>query len=159
MSNSRPALPDSPDAPGLSFERRLPIGWKELIALPQLGIQRLVAKVDTGARTSALHVSAMRPLGGDLWEITLPGKRGAAPKAKVRVIDWVLVKNSGGQEELRPAIRTALILGAQRLEIKLTLTDRAEMRCPMLLGRTTLGARFAVVPEARYLLGEPARGV
>jgi hypothetical protein len=135
---------------------RIPVGWKEWISLPTLGIPLACAKIDTGAKTSALHVAAIAPVPGrpDALDITLEGE---SRPVRVRVHRWITVKNSGGEEERRPVIGATIRLGDYRLKVRLGLTFRGGMRCPVLLGRAALRGLFLVVPEAVHLLGRPRR--
>jgi hypothetical protein len=131
-------------------------GWCEWVSLPDLGVARLEAKLDTGARTSALHVLAIKEVGEVdgrvLLEIRIPG---AKRHARVVAIDHVSVKNSAGDEEHRPVIETILVMGRLRRRVRVTLTDRADMVFPMLIGRSALGEGFHVDAAAKNLLGKP----
>ncbi|MFL5308754.1 MAG: RimK/LysX family protein [Polyangia bacterium] len=138
------------------------VGWVELVALPGLGVDRLKAKIDTGARTSALHVTRMRtvdttagPNRRPILEITVPGGgRGRRPTVvRVTVRSYAMVRDTSGRIERRPVIETALKLGTLHRRITVTLTNRGDMLYPMLVGRTALGAAVAVDPSRRYLLG------
>jgi len=138
------------------------VGWVELVALPGLGVERLKAKIDTGARTSALHVTRMRTVdttGGPnrrpILEITVPGGgRGRRPTVvRVTVRAYAMVRDTSGRIERRPVIETALKLGTLHRRITVTLTNRGDMLYPMLVGRTALGTGLAVDPSRRYLLG------
>jgi predicted deacylase len=141
---------------------KLRAGWLERVSLPDLGIGGVTAKIDTGARTSALHVISSRVVGNaagpsrrPILEITLApggvGRRRQVVRAPVR--EFVQVRDTSGRLERRPVIETTLELGPLRRRIRLTLTDRGDMRCPMLVGRTALGAAVVVDPSARNLLG------
>lgn len=138
----------------------LRIGWKEYLDLPELGLRRLKGKVDTGARTSTLHVHALTWLerfadGTRDAQITLaPDRRDPAlmVSARVRVLREIRVTDSGGHRELRPLIETELVLGPVRKRIFLTLTDRSGMLFRMILGRKAVAGDFWVDPAARYLL-------
>lgn len=142
----------------------LVIGWKERVALPELGIPSLKAKVDTGARTSALHVAALRVLeegdaGEAELEVTLaPDRRrpDRLVRARVHQIARIRVTDSGGHRELRPVIETDLLLGAVRRRIRLTLTDRSTMLFRMILGRKALEGRFLVDVSKKYVQPAPA---
>jgi hypothetical protein len=145
--------------PRPASKRRRRIGWCEWVALPNLGVARLPAKIDTGARTSALHVRSMRHVGEHggkpLWELTLPsGRRPSSGTATTRVTieGHLMVRDSGGHAERRPWIETTILLGPIRRRVRVTLTNRGDMRFPMLIGRTALGDRFDVDAAARYLL-------
>ncbi len=136
------------------------VGWCEWVALPELGIGRLSAKIDTGARTSALHVRSMKPVGErngkPLLEVRLPtGRRpnsGKGRLTRVEVDEYVVVRDSGGHEERRPVITTTLSLGPITRRVRVSLTDRGDMLFPMLVGRTALGEDFVVDAAARNLL-------
>ena len=136
-------------------------GWVEHVALPNLGIARLKAKIDTGARTSALHVARMKTVdtaGGPgrrpILEITVPsGRRGKGPiKVRAAVREYVVVRDTSGRMERRPVIETALRIGPFKKRILVTLTNRGDMLFPMLIGRTALGPGIVVDPSRRYLL-------
>ena len=155
------------DASGASLRAgaeplKLRAGWVEHVTLPDLAIPRLKAKLDTGARTSALHVVRMRtvdtaggPLRRPILEITVPGGgRGRKPhRVRAAVRGYVVVRDTSGRMERRPVIETALGLGPIKKRIAVTLTNRGDMLFPMLIGRTALGAGFVIDPTRRYLLG------
>src|SRR6202035_4881251 len=111
------------------------VGWKEYLDLPELGIRRLKAKVDTGARTSALHVASLRylaehPDGTSEVELTMGVDRRRPERrvtARAHVLGRIEVTDSGGHPETRPVIETELVLGPIRKRILLTLTDRSAM--------------------------------
>jgi hypothetical protein len=136
------------------------IGWKEYLALPELGIGRLKAKIDTGARTSTLHVAALRilaehPDGSADLELSLPFDRRhpeRATTARARMLRRVTITDSGGHREIRPLIATELVLGPVRKRIFLSLTDRSGMLFRMILGRKALEGDFLVDVSRKYLL-------
>ena len=144
---------------------RIPtLGWKELVALPELGIPRLKAKIDTGARTSVLHVSAAEvlerfPDGSSMLAIRVPLDRrgGREVAARVTALREMQVTDSGGHAEVRPVIETTLVLGPVRKRILLTLTDRRGMLFRMLLGRKALEGDFLVDVARKYLMGNGPR--
>jgi hypothetical protein len=154
--------PRSADAPPASLASPAPalVGWKEYLDLPELGLRRLKAKIDTGARTSTLHVEAItyheiRPGGGASAEITLSPRRRAPELlvvARVEILRHIRVIDSGGHPEVRPLIETEMVLGALRKRIYLTLTDRSTMLFRMILGRKAIAGDFRVDPAAKYLL-------
>jgi hypothetical protein len=140
---------------------KLHVGWVENVQLPNLGIRRLKAKIDTGARSSALHVARMRTVdtaGGPgrrpILELTVPNGRRGGKSLKVRaaVRGYVAVRDTSGRLERRPVIETALQLGPITKRIAVTLTNRGEMLFPMLIGRTALGPGIVVDPSRRYLI-------
>ena len=159
---------DAPEKPA-EIDGKTRIGWVEHVALPRLEVKRLKAKIDTGARTSALHVMRMRTIdtaGGPnrrpILEITVPGgRRGERPHVvRATVRGFAMVRDTSGRTERRPVIETALKLGPFERRITLTLTDRGDMLFPMLVGRTALGPGVVVDPSRRYLLGRtrPPKG-
>lgn len=140
-------------------------GWKERARLPELGLA-LKAKLDTGARTSALHVSGLRvvredPEGRHEVEILVTPRRRhpwVVVPVRTRLLGEIEVTDSGGHRERRPLIETLLVLGTLRRRIRLSLTDRSGMLFPLILGRTAIAGALVVDPAARYLLRRsPAR--
>ena len=138
------------------------LGWREWLSLPDLGIARLRAKVDTGARSSALHVDAQWRFDRDgaSWvgfRLT-PGRSSAGVvEAVAPVLDEREVTDSGGHRRRRVFIRTRLRLAGAEREIELNLVDRGGMRFPMLLGRTALEGVFTVDPSCSFLHARPLR--
>ncbi len=155
----RPPFSPKPRRKTLDGKQR--VGWAERIALPDLGVARLKAKIDTGARTSALHVAGLKIVGTSrgsgrrpVLEFTIPrayGRRAAHTAVQAVAREYVVVRESSGHSERRPVIETSLQLGAITRRIRLTLTDRADMLFPMLIGRTALGNDFSIDPARRYL--------
>ena len=140
----------------------LKIGWREWVGLPELRVVAIKAKVDTGARTSALHAYRIEPFrrGSALWirfELH-PMQRSEAMKVtcEARAIDERMVRNSGGGVERRHIIKTLVKLGDESWPIELALTNRDQMGFRMLLGRTALEGRALIEPGRSYLLGARA---
>jgi hypothetical protein len=139
------------------------LGWREWVSLPELGLQAVKAKVDTGARTSALHAFEVRPFSeGGLQRVELkihPRQRDndTVVVCTADVIDERTVTDSGGHKEQRWVIETPISLGKHTWPIEITLTSRDDMRFRMLLGRTAINDRALVNPAQSYLLGKKPR--
>jgi hypothetical protein len=132
------------------------IGWREWVCLPELGIAALKAKVDTGARTSALHAFAVERIARKRVRFNIhPHQHDDAEtlSTEADLIDERLVRSSSGVAELRPVVRTTLELGGHVFEAELTLTDRALLGFRMLLGREAIRRRFVVDPGCSYRCG------
>lgn len=136
------------------------IGWREWATLPQLGVNRIKAKVDTGARTSALHAfdleyfEAATGLMVRFKAHPLQRDTSFTVEAIAPVLEKRQIRNSGGQVQERPVIVTPISLGQQPWEIELTLTNRDVMGFRMLLGREAVRQRFLVDPGGSYLMSE-----
>lgn len=137
----------------------LKIGWKEWVTLPDLQIPAIKAKVDTGARTSALHASHItvftKPSGRWVRYFVQPLRKN--PEIEIEceseLIDQRDIKNSGGQVESRYIIETTVVLGEAMWSTTLSLTSRDDMLFRMLLGRTTLNDNVIIHPREKYLTG------
>lgn len=137
----------------------LKIGWKEWVSLPDLQIPAIKAKVDTGARTSALHASRItvftKPSGRWVRYVVQPLRNN--PEIEIecesKLIDRRDIKNSGGQVESRYIIETTFVLGEAMWSATLSLTSRDDMLFRMLLGRTTLADNVIIYPKEKYLTG------
>ena len=131
------------------------IGWREFVALPDWGIPRLKAKIDTGARTSALDVTDLTELPGD--RVLFHAVVREAPRLKLVEVEAEVVRTSSvkprpGVVETRPVVRTVMRLGDVERPIEISLLRREGMLCRMLLGRLSLGEDFLVDASAKYLL-------
>jgi hypothetical protein len=128
------------------------IGWKEHVRLPALNIGPIDAKIDTGARTAALHADEIEIRGGRVRFVILEhGKRHihfAPLVAKKRI------KSSNGISETRAVIETDIQIGTYVVRAEVTLTDRTDMEIPMLLGRSTVRGRFLVNPAKSFMLSK-----
>ena len=139
------------------------IGWREWVGLPELGIKQIKAKVDTGARTSALHAFEIKPFsegGVEHVEFHLhPMQRDleTIQVCRAPVIDQRTVTDSGGHKEDRWVIATSVTIGPHTLPIEMTLTSRDEMLFRMLLGRTAIKNIALVNPARSYLVGKRKR--
>ena len=135
------------------------IGWKEWLAFPDINLPAIKAKIDTGARTSALHTFSLETftLAGQLMVRfgihPLQKRRDIELYCEAPVVDRRRVKDSGGHIETRYVIRTMAAMGEAHWPIDLTLTNRDSMLFRMLLGRTALADRFLIDPGSAYLSG------
>jgi len=142
-------------------KRRTIIGWREWAGLPELGVARIKAKIDTGARSSAVHAFRIEPfqLKGAPWVAfeLHPVQRDSRTivSAKAAVVDRRAVRSSGGHSTMRYVIETPLVLGTELWPIELTLVGRDEMGFRMLIGRTAMKGRLLVQPDASFRAGEP----
>jgi hypothetical protein len=135
------------------------IGWNEYVALPEWGVSRLRAKVDTGARSSALHVEDIEELGGGrvaFHVILHRHKRDRRVRVETRIRRRGRVRASTGHYETRLFVSTPVRIGPAEREVELSLVDRERMIFRMLLGRTAL-AGFLVDVSHGQLLGKPIR--
>lgn len=150
---------------GNEDQERMLLGWREWVALPELGIPWIKAKVDTGARTSALHayfIESRRRGGKRIVHFGMRPLRGRdelVVNCVAEIIDHRVVSDSGGHQEKRFVIQTPLWLGGTSWPIELTLTNRDTMLFRMLLGRSAFAGRALVDAGASYLKGRQRRVV
>ena len=136
------------------------LGWREWLTLPDLGIALIRAKVDSGARSSALHVRSHETFHrGDREYVRFVVDTGVegddAVPAEAPVLDRRHVTDSGGHRTERVFIRTRVRLAGHEWEADVNLAHRTNMLFPMLLGRTALAGRFVVDPSASFVFGDP----
>lgn len=137
------------------------VGWREWVSLPDLGVDRIKAKIDTGARTSSLHAFDLERFRSDGREMVRfeahPIQRDTSVRIPVEaeLVDRRSVRSSTGDETVRPVIETDVTLLGQRWPIELSLIRRDLMGFRMLLGRQAIRGRFVVDPGRSFLGGKP----
>jgi len=152
-------MPKPPSRP------RTTIGWREWIALPDWGVPSVKAKIDTGARTSALHafdIETIEREGVTHARFAIHPWQDSSEDVVVveaPLLDRRAVRSSSGATRLRPVVMATVELAGRRVPIEVTLTRRDEMGFRMLIGRQALRRRFVVDPARSYLGGRPPRSV
>ena len=124
------------------------VGWRELVHLPELGLHNLPAKIDTGARTSSLHATVLDEYERDgaqfvRFAVDFPPQHVRQVCEAVH-IDWRGITSSNGKTQRRRIIKTPLKIGDVEFRAEISLANRADMRFPMLIGRSSLRRRFVV---------------
>ena len=133
------------------------VGWREWVNLPELGIPKIKAKIDTGARTSALHAFALRPFKeGNQDRIRFdihPEQHNTqlVVTCEADILDTRTVTDSGGHREERFVILTPVIIAGQMWPIEITLTERDTMLFRMLLGRSAIRRRYLINPARSFI--------
>jgi len=137
----------------------LKIGWREYVDLPEFGIHHLKVKIDTGARTSAIHAHVVRTFDKDNvafveFELLKPAAV-KKPHFSLPIFATRSVKNTGGIAEIRYSVMTKLIMGDRAWNIETTLADRTKMKYGMIIGRRAIRRRkISVDPGRSYLCGK-----
>ncbi len=143
----------------MATEGLIPLGWREWVTFPDFADACIKAKVDTGARTSALHATDLCCQDGPNPTVSFTTFcEGVAHKREpVRLTAPLLetrdIKSSNGGIEHRPVIGTHITIGGKTWPIELTLTDRHKMKFQLLLGREAMKGRAMVVPGQSFLAG------
>ena len=130
----------------MSHEGKEVVGWREMVALPELGRDQIPAKIDTGARTSSLHAEVLEEIGREdgryvRFAVDWDGVRRECEAIHVDVRG---ITSSNGDTQMRYAIKTPLRIGDTEFKAEISLADRSDMKFPMLIGRSALRRRFLV---------------
>lgn len=136
---------------------KLMIGWRETVGLPKLGLDQFHAKIDTGARTTALHATGISKMevNGEPWVEFVPDHDvlKGSEICVVPILHMRGITNSSGQTEERYIIATELRIGDREARVEVSLTDRSDMQFPLIIGRTALRQmRLTVDPSSSWLL-------
>lgn len=145
-------------------KKTLPIiGWREWVALPSLGIEKIKVKVDTGARSSSLHAFNLTKFDQDGAEWVrfevhpLQRSKKESLVVEAKVLEYRSVKSSSGVAKIRPVIITDIELLGERWPVELTLASRDNMGFRMLLGREAFRKKFLIDAGKSYYGGKPKR--
>lgn len=142
-------------------ENKIILGSEEWCSFPEIGIPAIKARVDSGAKTSALHAINIAPFVKDdinwvKFDINpIQNNLKTVIHCEALLIDKRIVKSSSGFREQRYVIQTNINIGNETWSIEMTLTNRDSMGFRMLLGREAMSGRILVDPEQKYLLGQP----
>lgn len=143
----------------IGFASKAVVGWREWVALPKLGIGRIKAKIDTGARTSALHaydVSVIKRQGREFLRFKVhPLQRLTRKVVECEALlkEWRQITDSGGRRTLRPVIYTTVEIGGESIDIEITLIARDQMGFRMLIGREAIKGKWVVDPAKSFIAG------
>jgi len=136
------------------------LGWREWVSLPDINLPAYKVKVDTGARTSALHAHDIKKFTnseGEPWlaftVLPVQRNRNIIRRCEAPLVDMRDVTDSGGHTETRHVIATSMELAGIKKTIEITLTERRDMLFRMLLGRTSLAPEFVVNPGLSFTCG------
>ena len=135
------------------MSKELNIGWREWVSLPDISHLHFRAKIDTGAKTSALHARDLQlSPDGTRVHFKVKGEEGWEVLDDIEVVDHRIIRSSNGKVEDRPVILTKLRMGGREWEVHVTLTNRKSMKYRMLIGREALEGRTIIHPGSSYLL-------
>lgn len=141
--------------------RSLVIGWREWVELPDLGIRKVKAKIDTGARSSSLHAFDVKTIERDGKQFARfkvhPLQRNSKKTVvcEAEILEFRMVKSSTGHAQKRPVILTTVEALGEEWTIELTLANRDDMGFRMLLGREAVRGRFLVDAGNSFFSGQP----
>ncbi|MHA3979712.1 ATP-dependent zinc protease family protein [Halovulum sp. GXIMD14794] len=142
------------------MDDRMIVGWREWVQLPATGRGFIRAKMDTGARTSALHAYGLRTEhadGADWALFHLLGRKGEAEQ-RFLIKEYRSIRSSNGMTEDRPVIALDMCMGGHTWQVEVTLTDREQMAYRMLVGREAMSGRILVDPSRSHILGRHLQG-
>jgi hypothetical protein len=131
------------------------VGWRENISLPEFKLKDLKAKIDTGAKTSALHAEEIEHIvekGKRFVRFVIVTDEGKRHIIKSPFIEDRTVKSSTGHTTIRPVVKTKIKMGKSAFDIEITLINRDLMGFRMLIGREALNGRFLINPARSHLL-------
>lgn len=136
------------------------LGWREMVALPELTGARIPAKIDTGARTSSLHATEIERFDrdGHRWvrfQLDVGDGKSEPVTCEVPRADRRIITSSNGESQERLIIKTTLSLGDHSFRAEFSLADRSDMKFPILIGRMALRSRFLVDSGRSYLQSKP----
>lgn len=135
------------------------VGWREWVTLPDLGVNAIKAKLDTGARTSSLHTFFIEPYSENGKSMVhfglhpLQRQKDIEIICQAEVLDRRMVLDTGGKRELRYVILTTLTMAGVEWPIEVNLTNREYLRFRLLIGRTAMENRLSIDPGRSYVLG------
>lgn len=139
------------------------VGWRERVDLPDWGVKRILAKIDTGALTSSIHVEHLEEIGPDRvrFEVVVARATKTRPERTVRVetdlVRTARVRPSTGKLQRRPVVEALVQIGPVQRRVELSLVSREKMLCRMLLGRTALAGCVLVDASQTYMLTDATR--
>ena len=145
---------------GQQIDGKHVVGWRERVDLPEWGVTRLLAKSDTGARSSAVHAENIEHVGEDrvAFDVVYSRKH---PDRRERVtcpiVRMAPIRSSNGEVDERITVETMLRLGPVKKTIEVTLVSRELMQCRMLIGRSALEPEFVVDPSRTYVATRPPK--
>ena len=134
-------------------EKRI-VGWKEHVALPDLKVKSVIAKIDTGASVASIDASEIKIVkkqGVKYVNFKVMKRNNTVRKTSAPLAGYKRIKSSNGDVERRPYVKTTLLMDGISKKIELTLTDRGPMDYTMLIGKKALGRRWLVNPAISYL--------
>jgi hypothetical protein len=131
------------------------VGWREYVSLTSFKLNDIKAKIDTGAKTSALHAEEIEYIqvqNKKYVKFVFTNEAGVKKKIKARFIEEREIKSSTGQKTIRPVVKAKIKMGKLEFDIELTLINRDLMGFKMLIGRDALHHKFLINPSRSFLL-------